>query len=169
MVRRISWLIGLLLMLVPLWASAVSPDVVLKGPDGAARNVNEFIGKGQWTVVAIWHSDCPICNRDIHEMAFFHDAHKKVKDAIVLGVSVDGYANRAKARRFIDEHSLDFTNLIAEPEQIARFGGGRLTGTPTFFVYTPKGELAATQVGPITQEDVDQFIAKSKVATENNG
>jgi len=156
-------------MLVPLWASAASPDIVLKGPDGAVRNVNEFIGKGQWTVVAIWHSDCPICNRDIHEMAFFHDAHKKAKDAIVLGVSVDGYANRTKAQRFIDEHSLDFTNLIAEPEEIARFGGGRLTGTPTFYVYSPKGELAATQVGPITQEDVEKFIAKSKVATDKNG
>lgn len=165
MVRQIKWLAGLLLMLAPLWASAASPDIVLKGLDGAARNVNEFIGKGQWTVVAIWHSDCPICKRDIHEMAFFHDAHKKAKDAIVLGVSVDGYANKAKAQRFVDEHSLDFTNLIAEPDQIARFGAGRLVGTPTFYIYSPQGELAAKQVGPISQEAIEQFIKQSSGAT----
>lgn len=169
MVRQIKWLAGLLLMVAPLWASAVSPDIVLKGLDGAARNVNEFIGKGQWTVVAIWHSDCPICKRDIHEMAFFHDAHKKAKDAIVLGVSVDGYANKGKAQRFVDEHSLDFTNLIAEPDQIARFGAGRLVGTPTFYIYSPQGELAAKQVGPISQEAIEQFIKQSSGAAKKNG
>lgn len=169
MVRQIKWLAWLLLMLAPLSASAASPDIVLKGLDGTARNVNEFIGKGQWTVVAIWRSDCPICKRDIHEMAFFHDAHRKSKDAIVLGVSVDGYANKAKAQRFIDEHSLDFTNLIAEPEQIARFGAGRFVGTPTFYIYSPQGELAAKQVGPITQEEIEQIIAKSNGATKKNG
>jgi peroxiredoxin len=168
-VRQIKWLAGLLLMAASLSAAAASPDIVLKGLDGAARNVNEFIGKGQWTVVAIWHSDCPICKRDIHEMAFFHDAHRKAKDAIVLGVSVDGYANKAKAQRFVDEHSLDFTNLITGPEQIARFGAGRFVGTPTFYIYSPQGELAAKQVGPISQEDLEQFIAKSSAAAKKNG
>ena len=168
MARQIKYWV-LLLLLAPLWALAAGPDIVLKGVDGQARNVNEFIGKGKWVVVAIWHSDCPICKREIHQMAFFHDAHKN-KDAIVLGVSVDGYANKAKAQRFIDEHSLDFTNLIAEPEQIARFGAGRFVGTPTYYVYSPQGELAAKQVGPTTQEDIEQFIAKSNgVKTKKNG
>jgi len=84
-VRQIKYWV-LLLLLAPLWALAAGPDVVLKNLEGQARNVNEFIGKGKWVVVAIWHSDCPICKRDIHEMAFFHDAHKN-KNAIVLGVS----------------------------------------------------------------------------------
>lgn len=162
MIRQVKYWI-LLFVLVPLCASAASPDVGLKGLDGKARNVNEFIGKGQWTVVAIWHSDCPICKREIHQMSFFHDAHKN-KDAIVLGVSVDGYANKAKAQRFVDEHSLDFTNLVAEPEQIAQFGAGRFVGTPTFYVYSPQGDLAAKQVGPTSQEAIEQIIAKSNGA-----
>ncbi len=168
MVRRMKYWI-LLLLLVPLWALAAGPDITLKGLDGKARNVNEFIGKGKWTVVAIWHSDCPICKREIHQMGFFHDAHKN-KNAIVLGVSVDGYANKVKAQRFVDEHSLDFTNLVAEPSQIVQFGAGRFVGTPTFYVYTPQGELAAKQVGPTSQEDIEQFIAKANgVKTKKNG
>jgi len=166
-VRQIKYWV-LLLLLAPLWALAAGPDVVLKNLEGQARNVNEFIGKGKWVVVAIWHSDCPICKRDIHQIAFFHDAHKN-KNAIVLGVSVDGYANKAKAQRFIDEHSLDFTNLIAEPEQIARFGAGKFVGTPTFYIYSPQGELAAKQVGPITQEDIERLIAKSNGTTKKDG
>lgn len=167
-VRRFKYWF-LVLMLAPLWASAAGPDITLQGLDGKARNVNEFIGKGKWTVVAIWASDCPICKREIHQMAFFHDAHKH-KDAIVLGVSVDGYANKAKAQRFVDEHSLDFTNLIAETGQIAQFGAGRFVGTPTFYIFTPQGELVAKQVGPISQEDIEQFIAKSNATkTKSNG
>ena len=159
MLRQMKYWI-LLLLLVPLWALAAGPDITLKGLDGKARNVNEFIGKGKWTVVAIWHSDCQVCKREIHQMGFFHDAHKN-KDAIVLGVSVDGHANRAKAQRFVDEHSLDFTNLVAEPEQIAQFGAGRFVGTPTFYVYNPQGDLVAKQVGPTSQEVIEQIIAKS--------
>ena len=107
-----KWMIVSLLLL-PLMAVATGVDITLKDMNGRDRNVNEFIGQGKWTVVAVWESSCIICKQEIHQMSFFHDAHKN-KDAIVLGVSIDGKAGKQQALGFIKDHGLDFTNLLAE-------------------------------------------------------
>jgi peroxiredoxin len=147
-----------LLLLLPL-VSFAAPDLVLKTVDGESRNVSEYIGKGKWTVVAIWAHNCHVCNDEMPAMTFFHDAHKD-NDAIVLGVSIDGWDKRLKAKRFIETHALNFPNLIAEPRQevIGKFGGGQFYGTPTFYVYSPEGELLARQIGPISGEDIEKFM-----------
>lgn len=156
MYMRLRSSLFMLLFLLPGFALA-APNVALKDLDGKARNANEFIGKGKWTVVAFWAHDCTICRQEIHHMAFFHDAHRK-KNAEVLGVSVDGYANKEKARTFVEEHALTFPNLIGDPAAVAQFGAGSLVGTPTYYIYAPDGTLAARQVGAVTQEQIEDFI-----------
>lgn len=148
-----------LLLLFPLLAAAAAPDIALQDLDGRTRNVNEFIGRGKWVVVAIWAHDCPICNAEMPNMTFFHAEHEK-KDALVLGVTIDGHAQRRKAADFIQRHELNFPNLIAEPDPrvIEKFGGGRFFGTPTFYIYAPTGELVARQIGPIEIAELEGLI-----------
>lgn len=148
-----------LLLTWPLSVLASGPSLVLKRLDGTSENVSDFIGHGKWTVVAVWAHDCPVCNADINEVAFFSDAHRHT-DATVLGVSIDGWAQRKQARKFIDLHGLDFPNLITEPDPnvLAKFGGGQFYGTPTFYIYSPKGLLKGRRVGAVTQEELDSFI-----------
>jgi len=146
---------------LPLFAMA-GPDLVLPGLDGRHRAVNEFIGQGQWTIVAIWSTDCPICRRDMPEMAFFHDAHR-YKDAIVVGISIDGGARKTEIAQFIEDHGLDFVNLIGTPAQIAALGGP-FRGTPTYYLYSPKGNLVVRQVGTLTQEAAEEIILHGNMA-----
>ncbi len=157
MVSRRFWLI--LILLVPLVTWAGGPSIVLKDFTGKDRNVNEFIGKGKWVVVVVWAYDCHVCNEEIHYVNAFHEARKD-KDAIVLGVSIDGYDLKESAKAFVDKHSLRFTNLIAEPEQevMMKFGAGPFIGTPTYYVYTPNGELVGQNVGAVTKQELDDFI-----------
>lgn len=161
-VVRVTLILGLLMATVT-YASA--PDLALPDLDGKTRSVTEFVGKGKWTVVMLWAHNCPVCNQEVHQMNFFHDEHKN-KDATVLGVSVDGLARIDKARNFVANHAVDFPNLIIEPEQrlIRKFGGGQFIGTPTFYLYTPRGELAAKHVGPVSQEELEEFIASFRQA-----
>jgi peroxiredoxin len=158
LIKSFKWL-PLLLCLFPVLAWSASPNVVLKDRDGKDHNVNEFIGKGKWTVVTFWAHDCVICNQEIHQMMFFHDAHKQ-KDAIVLGVSIDGYANKGVALNFIDKHGLNFPNLIGELNSPDKFGAGRFLGTPTFYIYSPEGALVTKKVGAMTQEEIENLINK---------
>lgn len=154
---RRFWLLG---ALFPLLAAA-APDVALRDIDGAVHHAKEYIGRGQWTVVAVWRVDCVICQRELPEIAFFHDAHKG-NDAAVLGVSVDGFSDRVRVKKFINEHALGFPNLIGERSDIDRFGAGPLLGTPTLLIFTPDGKLASRHVGASEPEYLDRELARLK-------
>ena len=169
-VKRNSFLVGLFSVLVAMAAGGESPSIVLRGFDGQTRNVNQYIGHGKWTVVATWAHDCSICGDEIHHMAEFHRAHKD-KDATVLGVSIDGFDQAALARAFAERHKLPFPNLIAEPSQevMMRFGAGKFVGTPTYYIYNPQGEIVGQNIGPITRQEVEDFLAsESRSATHDS-
>ncbi|MDH4134155.1 MAG: TlpA family protein disulfide reductase [Gammaproteobacteria bacterium] len=157
--RRLWWL-GLWTVFFAPLCLAAAPDIVLRDLDGKPRNVNEIIGHGRWVVVAVWAHDCVYCARDIHEMSEFHSAHRG-GEAEVLGVSIDGMDKIKLAREFVAKHKLPFLNLVAEPRQdvMTRFGAGRFSGTPTYYVYSPQGEIVGQNVGPLTRAEVEEFIA----------
>lgn len=168
MVRRLFS--GLVLAFMLSAAHAAVPDIALPELDGRPRNVNEFIGHGKWVIVVLWAHDCRICAKEIHKMNEFYSAHKD-KDAIVLGVTIDGAELIDQARRFASDHKLLFTSLVAEPDEevIQRFGGGRFVGTPTHYFYEPKGRIVGRKIGPLSGEDVEGFIEafnKSPYAAE---
>lgn len=154
--RRLFVTIAVLL-LYPFAAGAAAPDLALKDLAGKTHPVSEYIGKGQWTVVVVWSSDCPICKRDIHHMTFFHDEHQ-AKDARVLGLSIDGFENRAKAQAFVDDHDLNFPNLIGDPDDASRLSGQMFIGTPTYYFFAPDGRFASMRVGPVNQAQAEEVI-----------
>ena len=156
--RRV-WFLSLCLLCVLSTAQAAVPDIALQDLDGKPRNVNEFIGQGKWVIVVFWMHDCKICAGEIHHMSTFHQAHKN-KDAIVLGVTIDGQAYREQARQFVAKHKLPFANLLTEPdtEAILKFGGGRFVGTPTHYFFDPIGRIVGRKIGPLSSADLEAFI-----------
>lgn len=148
---------------------AQTPNIELRDLDGRTRNVNTYIGHGQWVVVVAWAHDCAICEGEIHEMSAFHAAHRK-RDAIVLGVSIDGFKEVQAAREFVARNRLPFVNLIAEPRHdvMEKFGAGRFVGTPTYYIYNPQGEIAGQNIGPLTRVEVENFLASFNNARHDN-
>jgi peroxiredoxin len=154
-------------MTVVAWADA--PNIPLHDLDGHEHNVNEFIGHDKWTIVVTWAHDCIICDREIGEMAAFHTAHRR-KNAMVLGVTLDGAENLKGAQAFVKRHNLPFVNLITEPSQevMMKFGAGDFVGTPTYYVYDPKGEIVGQNIGPLTRQEVEEFIASFDKETQHD-
>jgi len=144
---------------------AAAPQLVLQDFDGNKVSVSKYIGHGKWTLVMIWAHDCPVCNQEAQNISFFHEDHKK-RDATVLGVSIDGKAGVALARGFVDRHLIDFPNLIADlgDDDLQAFGGGDLVGTPTFYLYSPQGELKGKSIGPISIPALEDLIKGDKQA-----
>lgn len=154
------WILAVILgacMPVSAWAGA--PSIPLHDLDGRERNVNEFIGHAKWVIVVAWSHDCRICDLEIHEMAAFHAARHD-QDAMVLGITLDGAEYLKEARAFVKRHKLPFVNLITEPSQevMMKFGAGKFVGTPTYYIYDPKGEIVGQNTGPLTRAEVEEFI-----------
>lgn len=162
-------LAGLLGMLMTALAWAGAPSIVMQDLEGRERNVNEYIGHGQWTVVVAWSHDCRICDREIGEMTSFHAARHD-KDARVLGITLDGAEHLKEARAFVKRHKLPFVNLVTEPSQetMMKFGAGKFVGTPTYYIYDPQGEIVGQNIGPLTRVEVEEFIASYNKETQND-
>jgi peroxiredoxin len=172
--KRFTGLMFLAMMmcvvLSPVMANEFEANL-LKGFDDSIHTLGEYTGQGKWTVVMMWASDCQVCNAEAKQYVKFHEAHKN-KDARILGVSLDGQSKKAEARKFIERHGVTFPNLIDEPEKVANLYSG-LTGqpwigTPTFLVYSPTGELLATQVGAVSTEIIESFIEKESAQKKSN-
>jgi peroxiredoxin len=138
---------------------------------GKPSSIDKFTGKGKWLVVMFWASDCHVCNREAHQYVDFHFAHSDT-DASVLGISLDGLANKVNAQEFIDKHKVNFPNLIGEPEQVAQLfsqlTGVAWRGTPTFLIYSPQGELLVQQIGAVPTDLIENFMASHQANSNGN-
>lgn len=153
-------LLGLLFL-----SSQVSAEIKgFQDFSGKPQKIENYLGKGKWTVVMMWASDCHVCNHEAHEYVDFHMVHSDT-DAIVLGISLDGESRKKEAEKFIKKHSIDFPNLIAEPETVGSFyqemTGQYFAGTPTFLIYSPTGELKAAQAGAVPTALIEDFMKKN--------
>lgn len=137
---------------------------------GKPSSIDNFAGKGKWLVVMFWASDCHVCNMEAHQYVDFHFTHSDT-DATVLGISLDGPANKVNAEGFIKKHKINFPNLIGEPEDVANLfsslTGVAWRGTPTFLIYSPHGELLVQQIGAVPVELIENFMA-SQAASESD-
>jgi peroxiredoxin len=157
---------ALLVIAFLMAVSSLSAAAGLTDMDGKPTSLEDFTGKGKWTVVMVWASDCLVCNTEAHE---YVDLQTRRPDIQMLGLTLDGEANKADALAFIKEHKLNFPNLIGEPETIAGLyydlTGGFFAGTPTFLVFSPQGTLTAADAGAIPPRLIEEFIENNALAS----
>ena len=163
----ISLLAAAMLGLAGGEARAQEEPTGLSDFSGKPRSLDEYTGKGKWTIVVFWAHDCVECNREAESYEQFYQRHKG-KDAIMLGLSIDGAAQKRLAAGFVKRHKLTFPNLIGEPEDVTALftmlTGVQWIGTPTFLIYNPTGRLVAQQIGAVPVALIEDFIRKKSTA-----
>lgn len=156
--------IGMLLFAFPVIATEKFDDF-----QGNQKSIADYTGNGKWLVVMLWASDCHVCNQEAHQYIKFHEEHVG-KDAQVLGISLDGTAKKTDAQEFIKRHQVNFPSLIGEPQNVAsmyqELTGDTWIGTPSFMVYTPKGELLGAQAGAVPVSVIESFIERESAAAQ---
>lgn len=145
-------------------ACARASDFQVRMLDGASVPLSHFFEPGKWTMVMMWTTYCGICRSQYPAVSAFHDKHKDT-DAKVIGVSLDGYAEVGKVRDYIARKPMTFDSTIAEIEAIESaykaITEESFTGTPTYLMFNPAGDLVAHVPGTLTVEDVERFIAEN--------
>jgi len=162
-----SGLYGLLITISTMLVAQADSFAIFNDLEGQPRQLEDYTGQGKWQVVMIWASDCHICNAEAANYARFHESQRD-NGVGVIGISMDGEENKAAALAFVERHDLPFPNLIGEPGMVGLYYAAltkeSLRGTPTFLIFDPSGELAATQAGAIPPDAITRFITRSKSA-----
>jgi hypothetical protein len=89
----------------------------------------------------------------------------KLKNARIVGITLDGQEGIANANAFIKQFDIKFKNLVSNPIEVNAWMmetvGEGLIGTPTFILFNPKGKLVAAQPGPVSPKSLETFIKEN--------
>jgi thiol-disulfide isomerase/thioredoxin len=136
---------------VPLTALAVDMPLI----DTYGNKVNLSSYQGKWVVVNYWATWCPPCIIEMPELQSFHDRHAATDDAMVIGINTE-LIGKQQLLNFLEDYFITYPIFVSKPVQQSELG--LIPGLPTTFLVTPQGKVVARQVGPVTQEMIEQFI-----------
>lgn len=151
------WLAGLLLALFASWAQA--GGFTLTDTNGKTHTLDGY--KGKWVLVNFWATWCPPCQEEIPDLIALHG--EKKNNLVVIGIAMD-YRNAKQVTDFADGLLVDYPIVLGNAQVANQIGP--VQGLPTTYLYNPDGKMVAQQVGAITRESVESFIAKKNVRTK---
>jgi len=145
-------------------ASENAPFADLVDIDGKPVTTQADVGIGKWQVVMIWSTNCHVCAEMKPLLSDFHDKHKD-SDAVVYGIALDGAERLGAVQQYMQSHKVTFPTYIGELGLIAiNFeinAEVRLSGTPTYMLFNPTGELVAIDYGMLEIDALESFISRS--------
>jgi thiol-disulfide isomerase/thioredoxin len=144
-------LLVLLFCLCPLQV-ALADDWNLKSMDGAHYKLSEQ--KDKWVLVNFWAPWCPTCLAEIPALDALQKEHK---DLLVIGIAVQ-YGKIQEVTDALRTLSVNYPIVLGNEDIASDFGG--MNGMPTSFLYAPTGKLVGQHEGPLTQEEIEQVMAK---------
>ena len=106
-------------------------------------------------VVNYWATWCGTCIAEMPELQNFHD--NNTGKAVVIGINFE-LASADQLRKFLDDHSITYPVFTSNPAEQSELG--MITGLPTTFLVSPRGEVKARQVGSVTRKMIEKFIRK---------
>ena len=88
---------------------------------------------------------------------------EKKNNLVVIGIAMD-YRNAKQVTDFADGLLVDYPIVLGNAQVASQIGP--VQGLPTTYLYNPDGKMVAQQVGAITRESVESFIAKKSARTK---
>ena len=148
------WLAGLLLALMV--SAAQAADFKVTDTNGKAHSLSGY--KGKWVLVNYWATWCPPCLEEIPDLIALHE--NKKNNLVVIGVAMD-YRNAKQVTDFAEGLLVEYPIVLGTPEIISQIGP--VQGLPTTYLFNPEGKMVAQQVGLITRQAVESYIASKPV------
>ncbi len=131
--------------------------------DGRKSTLAAEIAGGHFTYVFVWTTYCGVCKQEYPKLSTFQARHTG-KDAEVLGIAIDGEAQRETVQAFMAGKPFNFPTVMAEPAAMAdafkAATGEEFTGTPTYLVFNPTRELAGVHSGDLPAEALERFLTR---------
>ena len=125
---------------------------------GNPSQINRYVGKGKWTVIKVWKSDCGICMSTMRET---NAAQHSIPRTHVIGVSLDG--DPRVANKSLRPLRVNFRNFVSNRHEFNRFirksTRRAIVGYPTYLIYSPRGKLKAMQTGDVKPYELKQYIS----------
>ena len=154
-----STLKGALLIILLLCFSAVNAayeteepvEFTLEKLGGGEVAMSDY--RGGWVVVNYWATWCAPCVKEMPELSELHDGRD---DLVVLGLAFEDVDDE-DFFEFLEDAPVSYpilkVDVYSPPEP---FGAPRVL--PTTIILDPEGKAVKAFLGPVTREDIENFI-----------
>jgi thiol-disulfide isomerase/thioredoxin len=149
-------------LLVALFAATTNAadtvDFTLPDLSGKAVSLSDF--RGKWVIVNYWATWCPPCLEEIPDLV---DLYENNRDRlVVLGIDHEEVSTEYLSE-FVDSHFMSYPVLRMDPVPVTPLGP--VLGLPTTYIISPQGKAVARQEGPVTRENIEQYISRKQAQT----
>ena len=142
-------------LLLTLTMNARAVDYVLPDVDGQMQSLDQY--KGKWLIVNYWATWCGTCMKELPELIDFHTNNDV--DAVVVGINFE--AIEAKdLKEFVDNKPIPYAVLSTVP--VKETPVGPVPALPITYIINPEGKVVAGEIGIVTRENLETYIAQKK-------
>ena len=100
---------------------------------------------------------------ELPDLVSLHEGNKD-QDIVVVGVNFEAIGND-QLKAFVAEQSIPYPVLRSEPVPVTALG--KVPALPTTYIIDPEGKVVAGEVGLVTQQDLEDYIAGKKAKKES--
>lgn len=152
-----TWLRGLLVgILLGCCIPAHAIDYALPDLDGRLQALAQY--RGKWVIVNYWATWCGTCRKELPDLAALHRDHRD-GDIVVVGINFEDIDNQA-LQDFVAAQAIPYRVLRSKPVRSTPLGP--VPALPTTYIIDPSGKPVAGEVGLVTRQDLEDYIAAQR-------
>ncbi len=150
-----TWFVKYLVLICMAWGlPAGAMEYQLPDLTGKTQSLQQF--RGKWLVVNYWASWCKTCRLEFAELNALHDSGQ---DIVVIGINFESI-EKAALRDFVAQQNIRYPVWLSEP--VPETPLGRVPALPTTYIIDPSGKPIAGQVGLVSQQQLEDYIAEKR-------
>ena len=152
-----KWLAGLFpALLLGICVQAHAVDYSLPDLDGRIQSLSQY--RGKWVIVNYWATWCGTCRKELPDLVALHEKHRD-KDIVVVGINFETIDART-LKAFVAAQKIPYPILRTEPVRHTPLGP--VPALPTTYIIDPTGKTVAGEVGLVTQQNLEDYIASQR-------
>ncbi|MCW9013667.1 MAG: TlpA family protein disulfide reductase [Gammaproteobacteria bacterium] len=150
----------LMMGLVLINSQALAVDYQLPDLQGETQSLAQY--RGKWVIVNYWASWCGSCVKELPELAALHSKHKN-SNIVVVGINYEDI-NIDRLKKIVSAYNIPYP--VWRSKEVPVTPLGPVPALPTTYIIDPEGKVVAGQVGVMTQQNLEDYIARQKTLDE---
>lgn len=143
-------------MLLGASAHAQALDYALPDLAGRQQSLDQY--RGKWVIVNYWATWCGTCRKELPDLKALHE-NNRGNDIVVVGINFETI-DAQSLKDFVAAQSIPYPVLRSEPMRETPLGP--VPALPTTYILDPSGKPVAGEIGIVTRQDIEAYIAAQR-------